>query len=365
MGWLSRLFSVNSQGHRESRAFSTFDAIKPWLQEHLVDLDMAVFSIYEDERLMASSGALIIVGTATKITQETIGFLIEMDYGRILSSKQFYPEGVATWHKQDAVTAIELGEPLLDIMEHRERAHAQRQKTVGSDIKAQISAEFAKRKGRFETLDSKIQETILLEATMFNRIPRTVEMFYETASTAYDPRGFWKEQTRRLVEVWEQRGNLYRDSPNQADTQERQTSSEPLQKDVRAAALKVKEFAVWQYNNAQAARLSNPGFDEIEETERERKIFLAFICGAIIVINADFGLSDDDFISTILAFFRIFDGISNEQQLDDALTAMNSAAKELDPVMDAGIAAAQTFLNGGQQTKDELLLAQLLGYVAA
>src|SRR3984893_7901321 len=161
MGWLSRLFSVNSQGHRESRAFSTFDAIKPWLQEHLVDLDMAVFSIYEDKRLMASSGAMIIVGTAKRITQETIGFLVEMDYGRILSTKQFYPEGVATWHKQDSATALELQQPLLAIMEHRERTHQRQRQAVDGDVIAQISVEFAKRKGRFEDLDTKIRETIL------------------------------------------------------------------------------------------------------------------------------------------------------------------------------------------------------------
>jgi hypothetical protein len=124
--------------------------------------------------------------------------------------------GVATWHKEDSATALELQQPLVAIMEHRERTHQrQRQKTVGSDIKAQISAEFEKRQGRFEVLDSKIQETILLEAEMFNRIPRTVEMFYETASMVYDPAGSWNEQTRRLIEVWEQRGSLYRDSSNE------------------------------------------------------------------------------------------------------------------------------------------------------
>jgi hypothetical protein len=83
MGWLTRMFSVNSGG-TEKRAFSALNAIKPWLQQQLVDLDTAVFSTYEDKRLMAKSGAMIIVGVAKRITQEGIGFLFEMDHGRIL-----------------------------------------------------------------------------------------------------------------------------------------------------------------------------------------------------------------------------------------------------------------------------------------
>jgi hypothetical protein len=114
---------------------------------------------------------MIIVGVAKRITQEGIGFLVEMDYGRILVTKHFNLEGIATWHRQDTATAIELNQPLLTIMEHRERTHErQQQAAAGTDIKAQVSAEFAKQKGRFEALDTRIQETILLEAKLFSRV---------------------------------------------------------------------------------------------------------------------------------------------------------------------------------------------------
>ena len=66
---------------------------------------------------MAYSGAIIVVGTAKRITQETIGFLIEMDDTKTLFAKQFYPSTVATWHRQDALKAIESNRPLLSVME--------------------------------------------------------------------------------------------------------------------------------------------------------------------------------------------------------------------------------------------------------
>jgi hypothetical protein len=363
MGWLSRMFSPNSEG-RGSRAFSAFDSIKPWLQQNLVDLDTAVFSTYEDKRLMASSGAMIIVGTAKRITQETIGFLVEMDYGRILSTKQFYPEGVATWHKQDSATALELQQPLLAIMEHRERTHQRQRQAVDGDVAAQLSTEFAKRKGRFEDLDTKIRETILLEAAMFDRIPRIVEMFYETASMVYDPAGSWNEQTRRLIEVWEQRGDLYRDSCNEEMVQEQKEPSEPPPADLHTAARKAKEFAAWQHNNAQAARLSNPDFDEIDETDMERKIRLAFMFGAVAGIHLQLGLNKEDFIDTAANFIGMFEGISDGHQLEEYLGVMHSAAEEVDEsIVDAGMTAAKEFLRDGRREENESILAIVLGYI--
>jgi len=199
---------------KQSHAFPAFDAIKPWLRRNLVDLNTTVFATYDDKRLMAnSSGAIIVVGTAKRITQETIGFLIEIDHARILLTKQFRPPRVATWHKQDALKAIEANRSLISIMEARERTTKPSQhKKSNITVTALVSAEFAKKNCRFEELDKNIQEAIILEASLFGRIPRIVEAFYETASQIYKSNVRATEQTRCLIEAWRQRGDLFRHS---------------------------------------------------------------------------------------------------------------------------------------------------------
>jgi hypothetical protein len=188
-------------------------------------------------------------------------------------------------------------------------------------------------------------------------------MFYETASRIYDPNGFWKDQSRRLVEVWEQRGNLYRDSLNEAAVEE-QEHSEPAPADVHVAAQKAKEFAAWQHNNAQAARLTNPALDEVAETERERKIWFAFMFGAVSGIHNALELDIDDFPSTLNNFFGMFKGISDADEMEEHLNEMNSAVNEVDEaVVETGINAAEEFLEHGRQEESENLLASLLGYI--
>ena len=171
----------------QGRASPGFHGIKPWLCDNLVDLNTTAFTTYDDKRLMACSGAVIVVGTAKRITQETIGFLIEMDYAKTLFAKQIYPSAVATWHRQDAAKAIASNQSLLSIMESRERAakppRRQSSKAIVSEL---ISAEFTKRNGRFEELDTTIQEALLLEASIFGGVPQIVTMFYRTALEIYN-----------------------------------------------------------------------------------------------------------------------------------------------------------------------------------
>jgi len=196
----------------QSRASPGLHGIKPWLCENLVDLHTTVFTTYDDKRLMAYSGAIIVVGTAKRITQETIGFLIEMDDTKTLFAKQFYPSTVATWHRQDALKAIESNRPLLSVMESRERAAKPPQRRGSKAIVRElISAEFTKKNGRFEELDTAIQEALVLEASIFGGIPQIVERFYETAFEIYNSSLRAPDQTRRLIALWQERNTVIRD----------------------------------------------------------------------------------------------------------------------------------------------------------
>jgi hypothetical protein len=194
------------------RAIPAFNVIKPWLCRNLVDLNTTVLATYDDRRLMASSGSLIVVGTARRITQETIGFLVEMDDSSMLAAKQFCPSTVATWHKQDALAAIKSSRSLVSVMETREKAAKPlRHDGSAAIVKTLVSAEFAKKNGRFEELDRDIQEAIILEASVLGQIPKIVETFYDSASKIYKSSLRASDQTRRLIEVWQQRGTLMRD----------------------------------------------------------------------------------------------------------------------------------------------------------
>jgi hypothetical protein len=134
-----------------------------------------------------------------------------MDHAKTLFAKH-YPSAVATWHKQDTLKAIASNQSLLSIMESRERA-AKPSRRQGSSaiVRELISAEFTKRNGRFEELDTTVQETLLLEASVFGGVPQIVTMFYQTAFEIYNSSLRASDQTRRLIEVWQQRGALIRD----------------------------------------------------------------------------------------------------------------------------------------------------------
>jgi hypothetical protein len=188
-------------------AIPAFNVIKPWLCRNLVDLNSTVLATYDDKRLMAGSGSLIVVGTARRITQETIGFLIEIDDSSMLAAKQFCPSTVATWH----IAAIKCSRSLISVMEAREKAAKPlRHDRSAAIVKTLISAEFAKKNGRFEELDKDIQEAIILEASVLAQIPKIVETFYDSASEIYKSSLRASDQTRRLIEVWQQRGTLIR-----------------------------------------------------------------------------------------------------------------------------------------------------------
>jgi hypothetical protein len=146
----------------QGRASPGFHGIKPWLCDNLVDLNTTAFTTYDDKRLMACSGAVIVVGTARRITQETIGF-------------------------------------------------PPRRQGSKAIVRELISAEFTKKNGRFEELDRTVQEALLLEASVFGGIPNIVTIFYQTAFEIYNSSLRASDQTSRLIEVWQQRSARIRD----------------------------------------------------------------------------------------------------------------------------------------------------------
>jgi hypothetical protein len=86
-------------------------------------IETLIGSSFIDTSLCVNIGAIIYVGEFHRNKGEEAGFLIEINEGRVLLAKLYFPSGIASWHKRLIGEAHISGTSLYKEMNMAEKAH--------------------------------------------------------------------------------------------------------------------------------------------------------------------------------------------------------------------------------------------------
>ncbi len=104
-----------------------FDVCKPiinnWITEKNGVLETVMSATYNDDSLCVHKGSRIFVGQFDRKEGESCGFYLEVLNGEIALSKQFFPNGITSWHSSLAREAKLHGVTLFEMLNLSESNH--------------------------------------------------------------------------------------------------------------------------------------------------------------------------------------------------------------------------------------------------
>ena len=112
---------------KKSKSQDIFDGNSPiinkWILEKGGLLASLLCATYSDHSLTVNSGATIFVGKFNRKHGESSGFYIEIHNGKVILDKQYFPDGITSWHKSLSRDAKLHGITLYEILNRAEARH--------------------------------------------------------------------------------------------------------------------------------------------------------------------------------------------------------------------------------------------------
>jgi len=112
---------------KKSHSQDIFDAYSPIINNWVIEKGGVFESIlsasYNDYALSVNKGATIFVGKFDRIHGESSGFYIEIHNGIVVLGKQYFPDGITSWHKSLSRDAKLHGITLYELLNKAEARH--------------------------------------------------------------------------------------------------------------------------------------------------------------------------------------------------------------------------------------------------
>ena len=112
---------------KETHSKEILDVSKPivnnWIAGKGGLLDSVLLATYNDELLCVNQRARIFVGQFDRSGAETCGFYVEVVDGEIVLSKQYFPDGITSWHTRLSREAKLNGMTLYEMLNLAEENH--------------------------------------------------------------------------------------------------------------------------------------------------------------------------------------------------------------------------------------------------
>lgn len=112
---------------KQKHSYDVADLIRPiindWVESRNGLLDSVRFSIVDEPSIAENFGARMVVGKFKRKAGADCGFYLEIEAGRVVLGKIYFPDGITSWHKNMTLEAKMYNRTLHDLLNLAERAH--------------------------------------------------------------------------------------------------------------------------------------------------------------------------------------------------------------------------------------------------
>lgn len=112
---------------KASTSHHVADLAEPWLSARGINRDSLMFNVYSEPGLARTNGAVVIVGNGHRTDGSDVGVVVEVLPGSgVVAGEELIPPGIATWHRDAALTAARTQRPLMDVLIEMALRHSEK-----------------------------------------------------------------------------------------------------------------------------------------------------------------------------------------------------------------------------------------------